>query len=162
MERSTHLVLTARLENEPVKIMVDSGANRSYVSVRLGQKLARLRKDKTDPYPLTMADGSLVEHGDGWIRQELRNAQLTIGQHKEEMSLDIVNIKYDVVLGMAWLQQHNPVIDWKARILKFPACSQGTKEGDRSSPKVPITKAIWVRPQGRMLAGTSEELPSEY
>jgi hypothetical protein len=88
--------------------------------------------------------------------------QLTIGQHEEKISLDIVNIKYDVVLGMAWLQQHNPVIDWKARILKFPACSQGTKEGGRSPPKVPITKAIWVRPQGRMLAGTSEELPPEY
>ena len=161
-ERTTYLVLTAELESEPVRIMVDSGANRNYASVRLGNRLARLRQNKVQPYPLTMADGSPVEHGDGWIRQELRNARLSIGQHKERISLDSVNIKYDIVLGMAWLQQHNPVIDWKARILRFPECSLGTKAGDRSSPKVPITKAIWVRPRGRMLAGTSEELPPEY
>ena len=63
---------------------------------------------------------------------------------------------------MAWLQHHNPTIDWKIRILKFPLCSYGTKTEDRSSSKVPFAKAIWVRPQGRILAGTSEELPPEY
>ena len=110
-----------------------------------------------------MADGSPVEHDDGWIRKELQNVTLTIEEHQEIITLDIVNIKYDIILGMAWLQQHNPVIDWKTRILKFPACShRRSNMGDRSPPKVPFAKAIWVRPQGRMLAGTSEDLPSEY
>ena len=109
-----------------------------------------------------MADGKPVDHEDGWIRNELQDVQLTIGQHTERISLDIVNIKYDMILGMSWLRIHNPTVNWQTRILKFPNCSHGTNKGDGSSSKVPSVKAIWVRPQGRMLAGTSMELPLEY
>ena len=73
-----------------------------------------------------------------------------------------MNIKYDIILGMLWLRIHNLTVNWQTRILKFPNYSHGTKKGDRLSLKVPIVKAIWVRPQGRILAGTSMELPSEY
>jgi Retroviral aspartyl protease len=100
---SPHLVLTARLENEQVKVFVDCGANRSYVSLRLGQKMTSWRKEKKDPYPLAMADGTPVEHGDGWIRQELRDVELDIAGHLERITLDITTIKYDIVLGMTWL-----------------------------------------------------------
>ena len=48
------------------------------------------------------------------------------------------------------------------RILKFSNCSYGTKVGDRLSLNVSVVKAIWVRPQERMLASTSMGLPSEY
>jgi hypothetical protein len=67
-QTSAHLVLTARLETEKVRILVDCGANRSYASFRLGQKLSSWRRKKEHPYPLTMADGTPVKHGDGWIR----------------------------------------------------------------------------------------------
>ena len=160
--RSDHLVLTAKLQGEPVRIMIDSGANRSYASLRLGSKLAQDKRKNDEPYPLTMADGKPVDQDGGWIRNELRDVQLTLGQHTERLTLDIVNIKYDIILGMSWLRLHNPTVNWQTRILEFPNCSHGRKPGDRSSPKVPIAKAIWVRPQGRMLAGTSVELPSEY
>ena len=159
--RSTHLVLTAKIEGKPVRVMIDSGANRSYASLRLGQLLSSKRQDKKDPYPLTMADGSPVDHDGGWVRKELQEVNLQIGNHHETVSLDITNLKYDIVLGMTWLQRHNPNIDWDTKELEFPKCSHGTK-GGRSPLKVPFAKAIWVRPQGRMLAGTSEELPSEY
>ena len=142
--------------------MIDCGANRNYVSTHVANALRDRARYKDKPYPLTMADGTPVNHDGGWIRQELCKVDLVIQEHKETLSLDIVNIKYDIILGMAWLQQHNPIIDWKNRVLEFPNCRHGTIQGDRSSPKVPIAKAIWVRPQGRMLAGTSEELPSEY
>ena len=161
-DRSTHIVLTAELENEKVRVMIDSGANRSYASTRLGNKLARFRCKKEQPYPLTMADGSPVDHGGGWIREELRDLQLKMQQHEETISLDIVNIKYDLILGMQWLRAHDPIVQWRSGILKFSNCSHETKTGGRSPSKVPIAKAIWVRPRGRMLAGTSIDLPSEY
>jgi hypothetical protein len=141
-----HMVLTATLTGEPIKVMVNSGANRSYVLPHMGQKLSSWRQDKQDPYQLSMADGTPVDYGDGKITQELRNIELNIAGHRERMTLDIIRIKYDVVLGMAWLQTHNPDIDWKARILKFPKYSHGNDKGDGSSPKVPFMKAIWVRP----------------
>ena len=62
---------------------------------------------------------------------------------------------------MAWLHQHNPKINWKNRTLEFTQCS--ARKGDRSSLKVPMAKAIWVRPQGRYLAELdAHDLPSEY
>ena len=162
LTRSDHLVLTAKLQKEIVRIILDFEANRSYTSLRLGNKLAYYQRKKDEPYLLTMADGKPVDHEDGWIRNELRDVQLTIGQHTEQISLDIVNIKYDIILGISWLRIHNPTVNWQTRILKFLNCSHETKKGNRLSPKVPIAKAIQVRPQGRMLASTSIELSSEY
>ena len=47
-----------------------------------------------------MADEKPVDYKNGWIRNELRNIQLTIEQYIEWISLDIVNIKYDIILGI--------------------------------------------------------------
>ena len=110
-----------------------------------------------------MADGTPADYDDGWIRKELRNVRLSINNHEETTTLDIVKIKYDIILGMEWLTQHNPIIDWKKRTLEFPNCRHGTTTEDRSSSKVPFAKAIWVRPRGRFLAEmVTAEIPSEY
>ena len=109
--RSDHLILTAILQDESVRIMLDSGANRSYTSLRIGNKLAQQKHKKDKPYPLIIADGKPINHDDGWIRNELRDIQLTIGQYTEWISLDIVNIKYDIILGMSWLKTHNPIVN---------------------------------------------------
>ena len=84
-----------------------------------------------------MANGSQS----GLVTEYLHQIPLQIGEHTETVSLDITGItKYDVVLGMAWLHQHNPKIDWKNRTLEFMQCSTG--KGDQSPPKVPMAKAI--------------------
>ena len=133
--------------------MLDSGANRNYASMRMGQALRRLTHEKENPYPLMLADGAPTNHNDGWIRREIRKASLTIGGHEETIDLDITNIRYDMILGMAWLRLHNPAIDWGKRTLEFNCSHQ----------PVPIVKAIWVRPVGRILASTEiPELPPEY
>ena len=58
-----------------------------------------------------MADGKPVDHEDGWIRNELRDVQLTIGQYTKRILLDIVNIKYDIILGILWLRIHNLTVN---------------------------------------------------
>ena len=60
--RLDHLVLTAILQGETVRIMLDSEANRSYTSLRLGNKLAHYQRKKNKPYLLTIADGKPVNH----------------------------------------------------------------------------------------------------
>ena len=160
--RTQHVVLTAKLDGLDVRVLVDSGAGSSYASTQLAQRLKHKKQVKKEPYKLTMADGSPLDQDDGWVKNEIHQAHLRIQNHHEQLSLDIVNIKYDIILGMEWLRKHNPKVDWCTRQLEFPDCSHGEK-GDRSPPKVPIRKAIWVRPQGRMLASTEEQgLPAEY
>jgi hypothetical protein len=29
---------------------------------------------------------------------------------------------HDIVLGMPWLKQHNPKVDWNTRVLRFERC----------------------------------------
>ena len=140
--RNDHIVLTADVEGKPVRVMVDSGASASYASPRVRQQLKDRVRTKVKPYPLNMADGSPTDYGGGWIREELHGIRLRIGHHEERINLDIVSIKYDILLGMDWLRRHNPVIDWKARTLKFPDCSRENRTGDRSPPTVPFVKAI--------------------
>jgi hypothetical protein len=157
-----HLVFKGYLEGKRVEIMVDCGANTSYVSTGLSKEMKRWVSERKTPYPLTLADGSPVSSKDGMVTKELKDVCLRIGNHEETMTIDVTNTKYDIVLGMVWLTKHNPKIDWKRRVLEFPQCKHGTKTGDRSSLKAPPVRAIWVRPQGRMLAGSSIDLPSEY
>ena len=100
----------AKLAGERVRLMIDSGANQNYVSTQIAEKLKVYRETRPVPYPLTMADGSTT----GWVRERLHQIQLTIGKHNEKISLDITALpKYDVVLGIVWLHDYNPKIDWK-------------------------------------------------
>jgi len=155
------MALTAELDHEQVTVMIDCGANRSYASLQTGERLKHRKREKQEPYPLNMADGSPVEHDGGWIRKEVQ-ARLKIADHEENITLDIAPIKYDIILGMDWLQRNNPAIDWRERTLEFPKCS-GKRTGARSTPKGHhMARAIWVRPQGRVLASTDQPLPSEY
>ena len=154
------MVFKAALSREEVKVMIDSGANQNYVSRRTAQKLMTYEQLRDIPYPVNAANGKFMD----FVTKQLREIPMTIGKHTERISLDIVDLpKYDVVLGMAWLHDHNPTIDWKTRTLEFPLCSTDEAE-DRSSSKVPIAKAIWVRPVGRSIAEISQEqeIPPEY
>ena len=58
------MVLTARIEDETIRVIIDCGANRNYASIRLGNKLVKKRRQKDHLYPLTMADDSPVEQDD--------------------------------------------------------------------------------------------------
>ena len=53
--------------------MLNLGVNRSYASLRLGNKLAQQRYKKDELYPLIMADRKPIDHDDEWIRNELRD-----------------------------------------------------------------------------------------
>jgi len=60
--------------------------------------------------------------------------------HVERMRMDICDLgKMEVILGMPWLQAHNPEINWETREVKMmkypPLCSRtrsrGVKKGKR-------------------------------
>jgi hypothetical protein len=33
--------------------------------------------------------------------------------------LNVINIKYNIILGIPWLEYYNLVVSWKARMLAF-------------------------------------------
>ena len=65
LKRSDHFILIIKLENETIQVMINYKANRSYALIRLKNKLKNKKRQKTEPYPLIMIDGSSVKQDDG-------------------------------------------------------------------------------------------------
>jgi transposase InsO family protein len=57
------------------------------------------------------------------VTKETVPLQLVTQSHHEDIIFDVVEMaNHHIVLGMPWLRQHNPTIDWKSRVLRFKEC----------------------------------------
>lgn len=117
--------------------MVDSGANANFVSVNFIRQHRLTTSRKTTPYRLNVIDGSPINTESGNITSELLDLPLQIYQHKEIISLDIIPMDtYDVILGIPWLQQHNPTINWTRRNLSLKHCLNHTSSKPLIQPNI--------------------------
>ncbi len=48
-----------------------------------------------------------------------------LGDHSEFKTFGIVKMPWDLLLGIDWLQKHNPVINWKSGSITFSCCNSG-------------------------------------
>ena len=65
------------------------------------------------------ADGNPFTARDGRVDEETKPLPVAIQQRHEELTLDIVGMaSHDTVLGIPWLKEHNPEVDWKKRVVK--------------------------------------------
>ena len=58
-------------------------------------------------------------------------AKIYFKGHMEKVYLDVCNLgKADMILGMLWLSQHNPEINWETGEVKMTRCLKmcGNKE----------------------------------
>lgn len=100
--------------------MIDSGANGCFISERFVQQHGIATRKKKARYELRAVDGSALPDVD----RETDTIRLAYRQHLEDTSLDIVEMaNHDIVLGIPWLEWHNPTIDWGRRVLRFEKCS---------------------------------------
>jgi hypothetical protein len=100
--------------------MIDSGANGCFISERFVQQHGIATRKKKAMYELRAVDGSALPD----VTRETDTIRLAYQQHLEDTSLDIVEMaNHDVVLGIPWLEWHNPIIDWERRVLRFDKCS---------------------------------------
>ena len=129
-----HLILSARAEGKPARIMIDTGATGNYISTRFVGRQRLTAKLKPRPYHLSLADGTPIQENDGRVKHEVQLDQLVIGRHRETITMDMIDIPQDAILGIPWLQQHSPVVNWKTREMTFPRC-ECTRE--TQTPRVP-------------------------
>ncbi|KAF9221432.1 hypothetical protein BS17DRAFT_737788, partial [Gyrodon lividus] len=57
----------------------------------------------------------------GLITQDVV-ANITVGSHSETCPLAIVSVSYPMILGLDWLRQHNPNINWAEMNLSLDCC----------------------------------------
>jgi len=103
--------ITFKTNGVQVRALVDCGAQGNFIS-----KVAMLRAglqptQKADPYEITMANGHSK-----WITHEVYATLTDKHESQTRVTLDVFELAtHDIILGLPWLQDQNPVINWKKR-----------------------------------------------
>ena len=102
------------------KALIDSGATGMFISRRLVKEL-RLPTSKLErPIGVFNVDGTANKIGE---IHETTTIYVGIGKEQVKTRLYITEIgKQDVILGMTWLKEHNPDIDWATVDLTLSCC----------------------------------------
>ena len=100
--------------------MIDSGASGSFISADFVRRTGiATRRMKYGGYGLTAVDGSQLPRVDS----ETMPLVLAFPGHTETITLDVLPMaRHDIVLGTPWLEEHNPSMDWRKRVLTFERC----------------------------------------
>ncbi|KAF8761891.1 hypothetical protein RHS01_00317 [Rhizoctonia solani] len=103
---------------EPLEVLIDSGATSSFLHPRTAELLRLPLIDLPTPHTVTMLNGSSPQAGKIW-----KKAVLTFsfdGKKMTETFLICNTGSHAAILGLKWLDAHNPEIDWNMRTLTFP------------------------------------------
>ncbi|XP_053563243.1 tyrosine--tRNA ligase, cytoplasmic isoform X1 [Bombina bombina] len=118
------LTLQWDLRRLTTNAIVDSGAFGNFIDISTVQKNKIPTVLKKTPVSLKVIDGSDLKYGP--ITHNTIPILVTIdGAHTEYLTFDIIpSPHFQVVLGLYWLQLHNPSINWSSFSVNFtsPYC----------------------------------------
>ena len=106
------LRIKGRLGRHEVRVLIDGGAKGNFVSLAV-VKAAGLRTQDDSSYVVTTADGRKLP------ASIAPDCTLRIKDYKISLDLLATPIAHDVILGKAWLEKVNPIIDWKNNEVTF-------------------------------------------
>jgi hypothetical protein len=114
--------------------MVDSGATSNFVS----QSFVNRNHVSTTPLPfnrtILLADGSTHT-----VDRQVTSLPLSFSGFAGPVNANILPLHhYDLILGMPWLFQHNPQIDWQRRALAFTNRKDSSPTQAATSPRYTI------------------------
>jgi len=103
-----------------VKALLDSGAMEMFIDRKMAAKY-RFRLQKLErPIMVRNIDGT--NNSAEAITHQVE-ANVYYKGHVKRMRMDVCNLeKTDVILGMPWLQAHNPEINWETGEVKMTRC----------------------------------------
>ncbi|KAF8691634.1 Reverse transcriptase-rnase h-integrase, partial [Rhizoctonia solani] len=103
---------------EHLEVLIDSGATSSFLHPRSAEALRLPLIDLPHPCTVTMLDGSSPQAGNIW-----KKANLTFSFNGKQMTKTFLICNtgsHAAILGLKWLDAHNPEIDWNQQTLSFP------------------------------------------
>jgi hypothetical protein len=94
-----------------VLALVDSGATSSFIDQTFVTQHNIHVVKKLIPVSVKVIDGKTITFGA--ITHETTPLELRIGKHAEKIVLNIISTPHHpIILGLPWLEAHNPIIDW--------------------------------------------------
>ena len=97
--------------SRPLRALVDTGASSNFIRVQAVHELSlfSLVKSLDSSLLVRMANGTSIT-----IPKQIIDLTYTVNGYEGSDSFFLLNMdeRFDVILGMAWLIRHDPVIDW--------------------------------------------------
>ncbi|ETO60134.1 hypothetical protein F444_21632, partial [Phytophthora nicotianae P1976] len=118
--KSGLLIVQANVKGfvKPWRVLIDSGASGNYArrsTLEGSQLYAEALEVRTrDEISVRLATGTLVAVSK--VSVDLNVKFLDFDSVERCLVLDL-NSRFDIILGMAWLERHEPWIDWKSKTL---------------------------------------------
>jgi len=103
--------------------LINSGATTSFISKQIVQDMNLTTHKFDEPIPLLNIDGTTNTAGRITHYVHLELYLPTIGGHKSRTMFAVTEIDdQDLIIGIDWLIQHNPHINWKEGTITFKCC----------------------------------------
>jgi predicted aspartyl protease len=119
-EGASVLTGTFSINDTPVKILFDSGATHSFISVNLLGKFGLKGMQTKSTYKITTPGGNISSH------LVTFGVPLKLGSKVIQSNLITIKLKgMDVILGMDWMTQHKVVLDISDRVLEINSPTVG-------------------------------------
>ena len=112
-----------------VKALLDSSATEMFMDRKMAEKHG-LRLQKLER-PVTVRNVDGTNNSRGAITYQVE-VNVYYKSHIERIRMDMCDLeRTDIILGILWLQAHNPEINWKTEEVKMtrcpPLCGRNTK-----------------------------------
>ena len=108
------LELAGRVQNYPTWVLLDSGSTGNFISTQFVAAVGLQVQSDPDWQEITLADGTKLKT-EGQVQFTLR-----CGGYKGKICARVFpNLHKEIILGIPWLSQVNPVIDWDERRVKL-------------------------------------------
>jgi len=140
-----------------VKALLDSGTTGMFMNKKMAAKHGfRLQKLER---PVVVRNVNGTNNSGGAITHQVE-VNMYYKSHIERMRMDVYDLgKTDVILGMLWLQAHNPEINWETEEVKMtrylPLCGKNTKL--EKEQKVKKGKRVVILEEEKMVRWAMED-----
>jgi len=109
-------------EGITVKALLDSSATGMFMDKKMtakhGIKLQKLER------PVTVKNIDGTNNSGGAITHQVK-VNVYYKNHIERIRIDVCDLgRINIILGMPWLQAHNPEINWETREVRMTRCPQ--------------------------------------
>ena len=109
-------------ENFTLKALLDCGATGLFIDQAYVQRNHLRMRKLCRSIPVYNVDGTLNEAGSICHIVEL---VLSYKDHTERAQFAVTNLgNQDLILGLSWLREHNPEVDWQTEEVKMSRCPE--------------------------------------
>ena len=129
-------------ESVTINAMIDSGATEDFIERDVCNK-HRIKISKAkNPREIHLAEGKPSAMGPV---TDMTKVPMDISSHRELATFQVANLQnQEVILGMPWLREHNPTIDWNNKRITFNSerCTTWCLQSSPVAYAVPEEKSV--------------------